>query len=122
MLSRDLANLGELVRSGGRFRGQRVISAAWIEQSLRARVMIAAVDRYADGYGYYWYSKTLHIGGRDVPVFFASGHGGNKIYVVPSLDLVIAVTLSAYGQGYGQRRSEDILKALRTAATARGGG
>ncbi|MEO8672597.1 MAG: serine hydrolase [Tahibacter sp.] len=52
------------------------------------------------------------IGGQRIPVFFASGNGGNKIYVVPSRALVVAVTSSAYGHGYGQRRSERILKAL----------
>ncbi|MFL6626879.1 MAG: serine hydrolase domain-containing protein [Vitreoscilla sp.] len=120
LTARDLASIGEMVRCGGSFHGRRIVSAAWMEQSLRPHVMIAAVDRYADGYGYYWYSKTQHVGGRDVPVFFASGNGGNKVYVVPGLDLVLVVTSSAYGQGYGQRRSEDILKAVLAAATARG--
>jgi hypothetical protein len=44
-----------------------------------------------------------------VLVHFASGNGGNKIYIVPELTAVIAVTSSAYGQRYGQQRSETIL-------------
>ncbi len=36
-------------------------------------------------------------------------NGGNKIYVIPSRHMVVA---SAYGHGYGQRRSEAILKAI----------
>jgi hypothetical protein len=47
--------------------------------------------------------------GARVPVSFASGTGGNKIYIVPSKELVVAVTSSAYGRGYGQRRSQRIL-------------
>jgi len=47
-----------------------------------------------------------------VPVFFVSGNGGNKIYAIPSLHAVVVVTSSAYGKGYGQRRSENILKAI----------
>lgn len=43
---------------------------------------------------------------------FASGNGGNKIYLVPCQELVIAITSRAYGRDYGQGRSEDILKAL----------
>jgi hypothetical protein len=42
-------------------------------------------------------------------VHFASGNGGNKIYIVPSLRMVIAITSSAYNTNYGQRRSQDIL-------------
>ncbi len=52
------------------------------------------------------------INGVLVPVSFASGNGGNKIYVVPSRHIVVAVTSSAYGYGYGQRRSETILRAI----------
>jgi len=36
-------------------------------------------------------------------------NGGNKIYIIPSLGMVVAITSSAYNQKYGQRRSQDIL-------------
>ncbi len=39
-------------------------------------------------------------------------NGGNKIYVIPARRMVISIASSAYGKGYGQRRSEDILKAI----------
>jgi CubicO group peptidase (beta-lactamase class C family) len=83
--------------------------------SLAPRVAIGDVDRYADHYGYFWYAKRYRIGGRDVAVSFASGNGGNKIYVVPAYDLVVAITSSAYNQGWGQRRSQDILQAVLAA-------
>jgi CubicO group peptidase (beta-lactamase class C family) len=78
-------------------------------------VAIADVDPYADTYGYYWYGKTHRVAGREVAVSFASGNGGNKIYVVPSYDMVVAITSRAYGRGHGQRRSEAILLALLAA-------
>lgn len=80
--------------------------------NLSPRVAIGAVDRYADSYGYFWYAKTQDIGGQKIAVHFASGNGGNKIYVIPARRLVVSVASSAYGKGYGQRRSEDILKAI----------
>jgi CubicO group peptidase (beta-lactamase class C family) len=110
--TRDLASIGQMVLDKGMFRGRRVIGVAWIDAMLAPRVDIAAVDPYADHYGYLWYAKTHVLGGRRLPVFFASGNGGNKIYVIPSLRSVVVVTSSAYGKGYGQRRSEDILKAV----------
>jgi CubicO group peptidase (beta-lactamase class C family) len=115
LTTRALAAIGEMVRQGGRYHGRRVVSARWIRDALTAKVAISDSDPYADGYGYFWYAKTQTISGKPVPVSFASGNGGNKIYVVPSRHLVVAVTSSAYGHGYGQRRSEAILRALLAA-------
>jgi CubicO group peptidase (beta-lactamase class C family) len=110
--ARDFSKLGELVRQGGSYAGHRVVSERWIRDSLALRVRTSDVDPYADGYGYLWYAKTHRVAGRDLAVSFASGNGGNKIYVVPSQDLVVAITSSAYGRGYGQRRSQAILLAI----------
>jgi len=113
--ARDFATLGEMVRNDGVYQGKRIVSAAWLRDALTPHVAIGDSDPYADGYGYYWYAKTHDINGTPVPVRFASGNGGNKIYVVPSRQMVVAITSSAYGKGYGQRRSEAILKALLAA-------
>ncbi|ATI83209.1 serine hydrolase [Sphingobium yanoikuyae] len=109
---RDFAAIGEMVRSGGRFHKRRIVSQSWIRAALTPVVGIGEIDPYADGYGFFWYSKVLRIAERSIPVSFASGNGGNKLYIVPSLDLVVAITSSAYGKGYGQRRSEQILRAI----------
>ncbi|ASG20481.1 serine hydrolase domain-containing protein [Nitrospirillum viridazoti] len=111
--ARDAATIGQMVLNQGTHNGRRVISQRWLSDSLARIHPIAASDPYADFYGYMWYAKDEPLGdGRIVPVHFASGNGGNKIYVVPSLDLVVAVTSSAYGKGYGQRRSQDILLSI----------
>lgn len=112
LTARDFSKIGQMVLDHGTFGDRRVVSERWINESLKPRVAINAVDPYADNYGYFWYSRTHEINGQSMPVFFASGNGGNKIYVVPSRRLVVAITSSAYGHGYGQRRSEAILKAL----------
>lgn len=110
--TRDLAKIGQMVLDGGIYDGRRVISARWLEMMLAPRVAIHDVDRYADDYGYFWYAKTQLVDGKRVLVQFASGNGGNKIYVVPALGYVVVLTSSAYGKGYGQLRSENILKAI----------
>jgi len=112
LTTRSLATIGEMVREGGRYRGHRIVSAAWLRKALAPKLGIADSDPYADGYGYFWYSKVQQIDGKPVAVSFASGNGGNKIYIVAARHLVVAVTSSAYGHGYGQRRSEAILKAV----------
>ena len=115
LTTREFATIGEMVREGGSYRGRRIVSADWIHETLTPKVTISGSDPYADSYGYFWYAKVQQINGKPVPVSFASGNGGNKIYVVPSSHLVIAITSSAYGHGYGQHRSQDILQALLTA-------
>jgi CubicO group peptidase (beta-lactamase class C family) len=121
LATRDIAAIGEMVRTGGYAQGHRIVSARWIADMLASRVNIAADDPFADGYGYFWYHKVYRFADTSVAVSFASGNGGNKIYVVPTCRLVVAVTSSAYGRGYGQRRSETILKAILAAEIAAGG-
>lgn len=113
--ARDLAALGEMLRAGGRVGTRQVVPASWVDSVWAPRALIADEDPYADTYGYYWYSKTYAVAGRSTLVHFASGNGGNKLYVVPSAGLVVAVTSAAYGQSYGQRRSERILLAVLAA-------
>ncbi|WP_432378424.1 serine hydrolase domain-containing protein [Duganella sp. P38] len=110
--TRDLGKIGQMVLDSGRYGGRQVISASWLEAALAPRVRTGGVDPYADHYGYFWYRKVHHIDGRNIVVHFASGNGGNKIYVAPDLKAVVVITSSAYGKGYGQRRSESILKGI----------
>ncbi len=106
------ARMGQMVLDDGIHDGRQVVSSEWIRASLQPRLDISDSDPYASGYGYYWYHQTFLLNGRLIDVSFASGNGGNKIYVIPELDLVVSVMSRAYGQGRGQRRSQDILLAV----------
>ena len=110
--TRDLAAIGQMYLNEGLVRGERVLDSGWIVQSWAKLVSISSSDPYADSYGYMWYYRNEPTGSTATPVHFASGNGGNKIYVVPSRDLVVAITSSAYGHGYGQRRSQSILLSI----------
>ncbi|HEY2780166.1 MAG TPA: serine hydrolase [Steroidobacteraceae bacterium] len=114
--TRDAAALGQMVLDGGAVDGHRIVARKWIDASLSRQVGISDSDPYADFYGFMWYTKDEPLETGTVEVHFASGNGGNKIYVVPSLHLVVAITSSAYGHGYGQRRSQQILFKILAAA------
>lgn len=107
----DLAKLGQVMLDGGRWRGRQVLSEGWIEASLRQAHDIEAVDPFAYGYGFMWY--LARISNREV--FFASGNGGNKIFVVPEESLVVVTLSSAYGQGRGHSRSHLIFERVLAA-------
>ncbi len=110
--TRDLAAIGQMYLDGGVVQQKRVLASSWIEQSWEERVSISSSDPYADFYGFMWYYKAEPSSTGTTPVHFASGNGGNKTYVVPSRHLVVAITSSAYGHGYGQRRSQSILLSI----------
>lgn len=86
MSARALLAFGEILASGGTAKnGQRLISAAWIDQAWTPRTN----SRFTgDGYGYGWFIRE--IGGHAVP--YAWGFGGQMLYIVPKLNLVAAMT------------------------------
>ena len=86
MSTRSLLAFGELYRNGGQApSGEQLVSAQWIETSWQHRTR----SRFSgDGYGYGWFLRR--IGGRDVR--YAWGYGGQMLYIVPSLELTMAIT------------------------------
>ena len=106
----DFAKIGLMVLNQGQYDGQRIVSSTWIEESLKRRVDVSAIEPNAIGYGYYWFYQEYEMDSKKLGVHFASGNGGNKIYIIPALDMVVSVMSTAYGQGRGHRRSEAILK------------
>jgi len=86
MTPRSLLAFGELYRTGGLSSGgEQLISAEWIEASLAPRT----ASRFTgDGYGYGWF--TRRIAGAET--FYGWGYGGQMIYLVPELELTVAMT------------------------------
>jgi len=99
MRPRDMARFGQLYLQNGIWNGEQLISKEWVEESTRAHMVAnARLDRH---YGYYWWREKFPIDKRWIETYFASGNGGNKIYVFPTEDLVVVITASAYDQSYG---------------------
>lgn len=92
---RDFLKLGLLVAQRGEWNGHRVVSAAWIDSATARRTSIGT-----RGYGYGWWLQDFDVAVRGatqrVTAISASGNGGQKLYVIPSLELVVAFTGSGY--------------------------
>ncbi len=84
---RQMVAFGELYRRGGRTGEQQVVPRAWIERSLIAR---GRSGWSGQRYGYGWWIREL--AGHDA--YYAWGFGGQYIFVVPDLELVIVTTSS----------------------------
>jgi len=87
MTPRQMLAFGELYRNHGRANGRQVVPERWVADSLvpRGRSPISERD-----YGYGWWMRP--IAGR--AAYYAWGFGGQYIFVVPSLDLVVVSTSS----------------------------
>lgn len=98
---RDMAKIGRLVLDRGMWRGQRVVSTQWIDLSLTPKLRTGFDDT---GYGYQWWTGHADVAGREVRWAAAFGNGGQRIFVVPELDMTVVVTAGAYGDMQAARR------------------
>lgn len=88
---RDLAKIGQLVLNRGTWHNRRIVSSEWIDEMIAPHVV-----RSNTRYGYLWWLDRRTVDGRDFDVTSAIGWGGQYLYVVPSLDLVVVVTAGVY--------------------------
>lgn len=86
MTPRQMLEFGRLYLNEGVYNSEQVISKAWVEDSHKPR----ATSPRGQGrfYGYGWWLRDL--AGMQVPV--AWGYGGQLIFVVKELNLVIVAT------------------------------
>lgn len=112
---RDLVSIGQLIIDGGKRDGRVIVPAAWLEASMRGIVPMG--DGQSLRYGYQWYigEETFDgaAGRRTARVIIANGNGGQRIFVMPDLQLVVATTAGNYNQ---RGQSQPPLTVLRDVA------
>jgi len=105
--ARDMAKLGQLYLDKGKWNGKQVVSEAWINKATSKSFDTGSWMN--DYYGYLWWLRNFKVDDKIYPVYYASGNGGQKIYVVPDKALVVAIQTTAYGKGWAHRQSTRIL-------------
>lgn len=104
MLAPDLARIGQLMLQQGRWGERQVVPADWV-----AACMTPQVETGFEGlrYGHHWFVATR----RDASLAtMAIGLGGQRLVVVPSLDLAYVIFMGNY------RRADQIAKTLAVQA------
>jgi CubicO group peptidase (beta-lactamase class C family) len=91
--ARDLAKFGYLYLNGGRWETTQVVSADYVRASTQPHTDLPWLGA-GGGYGYQWW--TRRVGQHDS--FVAAGFGGQRILVIPDLDLVVVLTTDAQQQ------------------------
>ena len=103
----DMMKIAELVAEHGQYWGRQIVPAEWIETITREHIGIPDVRAPGNGYGYFWWL------GRSEGVNWigALGNGGQRIWIVPSLKLLVVTTMGLYDSPEQGRVPARILEA-----------
>jgi CubicO group peptidase (beta-lactamase class C family) len=105
----DLLTLGRVMLDGGRWQGQAVVPSAWVEASLQPQVRRG---EGTDGYSHQWWTGTVAGGARELPVTAALGNGGQRLFIVPVLDLAVVFTAGQYNSATIGRGQSALLRQI----------
>lgn len=119
MPTRDLAKIGLMYLSGGYWGSKPLLPSSWVEHSLRRYVVHRYKDGAEGGYGYFWWLLPYAAGSPDARwkqgAFYAAGSSGQRLYVVPRLRLIVAMTANnAVEADMPDRLLAQIVQAVRS--------
>lgn len=128
MLPLDMAKFGQLYLNEGYWKGQKIISKEWIDQSIKNNMSVEKnlknlglgfLTKVADdlGHGFLWWKRTFRANDRPFSAIAAQGNGENYIFVFPDEELVVVLTGSMYNSFAGPAQTtkmmnENILPAI----------
>ena len=103
LTARDMLKIGQLYLDGGMYDGRRILDDSWIDASW-TRYSNSDNSAYFPepgwGHGYQWWIARLEdLSGREFSIYFASGWGGQVVFIVPDLGLVVVTTADNYDYG-----------------------
>ena len=104
---RDMAKIGQIMLKNGKWNGRQIVSQKWIAESTRERVSNVFAGW---SYGYQWWQAKDIVSNIEIEMFFAAGHGGQFIFVFPSLELIAVFTSKRLDNPLGELRPLGMLK------------
>ena len=108
---RDLARIGQLVLQHGQWNGRQIVPAEWIAESTRPHIDTGMGLQY----GYQWWLGKVAAGGTEQAWIGGIGNGGQRLWIVPGLDMVIVTTAGDYNQSATWKQAETLLDQVMTA-------
>jgi CubicO group peptidase (beta-lactamase class C family) len=95
--ARDYARFGLLYLRDGVFNGERILPEGWVRYT-------TTPASHSDGsYGaFFWLNKSREYPSAPADMYYCNGHDGQRVFIIPSADLVIAV------MGYSPKPDHEI--------------
>lgn len=98
---RDMVKIGAMMLNKGIWNGNRIISEDWVDKCktpypANKGIRIPGEDADGFGYAYTWWTTGIEHRGNPITCFLALGWGGQKIIIVPDLDMVLVFTGANY--------------------------
>jgi CubicO group peptidase (beta-lactamase class C family) len=114
---RDMAKFGQLYLQNGRWDGEQVVPAWWVEDSLQHHVDLAGKTWLGANtwYGYQWWLHRSAVRGRELDWFAGRGYADQIIAVIPDLDMVVVITA---GNGSAGGRVDGAIQAILAATSS----
>jgi len=106
---RDAAKIGQLLLSDGAWNGRQVIPPDWLMQSVIPRFQAVGYFGGTLFYGYQWWMGRSLAEGKEVRWIAAFGWGGQRIFVIPELDMVVMMTSGLFGRPKEGQAQLDVL-------------
>jgi len=95
MQSRDMIKWGMLVMNQGKWKGEQLIPAAFVERATSR----LHTNPQGTSYGYFWWRHDMKVGDRKIDCISGRGAGGQFILLFPELDLIGVATAHNRGMG-----------------------
>ena len=94
MRAPDLLRVGQMVLAGGAWQDRQVVPQAWLRQSTTPVVTVEDPFRY----GWHWFLGEVPVGDpiRTERLIAGTGWGGQRLFLMPALDLVVAMNAGNY--------------------------
>ncbi|MBX2815782.1 MAG: serine hydrolase [Saprospiraceae bacterium] len=91
----DLVRFGQLYLNNGIHKEEQIIPGQWVEKSMERHVVLEnTFDK--NPYGYLFWHKDYWFGDKSFASVEARGAGGQYIFIVPKLKLVVAILSGNY--------------------------
>lgn len=100
-----LTRIGQMILNGGSWEGEQIISKQWLEGSFKTYTR-SNYNPY--NYGYMWWNRE--VGG--YTTYFAWGHGGQYLFLLPDLDALVVIMSNPYGTSSRREYREPIFDLL----------
>lgn len=93
----DQAKLGYLFLNNGIWNNQQIVSKEWVTTSTKMQIKNDNMPDYA----YQWWGGNYGVQNQTYFIYMASGHGGQKIVVIPQFNTVVVITQQVFNNQFG---------------------